>query len=273
MRMGIFLRNFGPVSTPENISACARAADSMGLDDLWVSDHVAISPAEAEGSGGRYMDPLATLAFIAGITDHVGIGTSVLIVPYRPALITAKWLATIQEFSAGRLTIGASVGWMESEFRAVDVEISKRGVITDETLAFWHDCFANDELESNGQPFIFKPRPRRPKFLIGGAAPHALNRVVRYGDGWIPAEGDPEKLRGSIVVLNQQMRDAGKAAPQIIPLTGLPLDDTGAAVAKLSLFSEIGVTGINHAGIYNNVDEFKKLIEQLQTIRSKANLD
>lgn len=273
MRLGIFLRNFGPVSTPENISACARAADTMGLDDLWVSDHVAISPAESEGSGGRYMDPLATLAFIAGITDQVCIGTSVLIVPYRPALITAKWLATIQEFSGGRLTIGASVGWMESEFRATDVEIKKRGAITDETLAFWHDCFANDEVEANGQPFIFKPRPKRPRFLIGGAAPHATNRVVKFGDGWLPAEGDPEKLRRSIELLNQQMKDAGKAPSDVVPLTGLPLDDTGAAVAKLSLFSEIGVTGINHAGNYNNVSEFRKMIEQLQTVRSKANLD
>lgn len=273
MRLGIFLRNFGPVSTPENIAACARAADAMGLDDLWVSDHIAISPAESEGSGGRYMDPLATLAFIAGITDRVGIGTSVLIVPYRPALISAKWLATIQEFSAGRLTIGASVGWMESEFRAAGVEIGKRGVITDKTLAFWHDCFANDEVESNGQAFIFKPRPTRPKILIGGAAPHALNRVVKYGDGWLPAEGDPDKLRGPIELLNQQMKDAGKAAPEVIPLTGLPLEDPGAAVEKLALFSEIGVSGINHAGAYSNVNEFRKLIEQLQTIRSKAKLD
>ena len=270
MRLGIFLRNFGPVSTPENIAACAMAADTMGLDDLWLSDHVAISPAESEGSGGRYMDPLATLAYIAGITERVGIGTSVLIVPYRPALITAKWLATIQEFSTGRLTIGAAAGWMESEFRAVEVDVRKRGEITDETLAFWHDCFANDELEVNGQPFIFNPRPSRPRFLIGGAAPHALNRVVKYGDGWLPAEGDPEKLRQSILLLNQQMKDAGKASPDIIPLTGLPLDDTGAAVAKLSLFAEIGVTGINHAGAYENVDEFKRMIEQLQTIRNKV---
>ena len=273
MRMGIFLRNFGPVSTVENIMACAAFAESAGMDDLWLSDHIAIPPEESEGSGGRYLDPLATLAFLSARTVHIGLGTSVLIMPYRPALVTAKWIATIQELCHGRLTIGAAVGWMEGEFRAVGVDRKRRGEISDETLKLWHDCFANDEVEANGQRFIFKPRPVRPKFLIGGAAPQAINRAVKFGDGWMPAEGDPEKLRAPVAGLVRRMKEAGRVAPEVIPLTGLPLEDPEATADRLAALKEAGVTGVNHAGSYENVDEFKTMIEKLLEARSKARLD
>ena len=97
MRLGMLLRNSGPLSTAPYIKGCARAAEAVGLDDLWVIDHIAIPPDEAEGSGGRYVDPLATLAYAAGVTERIGLGVSVLIIPYRPALATAKWVASIQE--------------------------------------------------------------------------------------------------------------------------------------------------------------------------------
>ncbi len=271
MRMGIFLRNFGPTSTLEIITGCAQIAESLGLDDLWLSDHIAIPPEEAEGSGGRYLDPLATLAFLAGITSRIGLGTSVLIVPYRPALVTAKWIASIQELSNGRLTMGTAVGWMEAEFRVAGVDHKQRGAITDETLSIWHDCFAQDEPELNGQRFVFKPRPVRPNFLIGGAAPHAINRAIRLGDGWMPTEGDPDKLRAPIADLAAGMKEAEKPPPEVIPLTGLPLDDLDAAVDKLSSLSEVGVTGVVHAGKYGDVGEFEAIVEKLLTVQSKAN--
>ena len=270
MRIGIFLRNFGPASETEIITACAQAGETMGLDDLWLSDHIAIPPEESEGSGGVYMDPLATLAYLSGVTSQIGLGTSVLIVPYRPALVTAKWLATIQELSNNRLSVGAAVGWMESEFKAVGVELKRRGAITDETLAFWHECFGNDEVTANGQTFLFKPRPERPNIFIGGAAPHALKRIVKFGDGWLPTEGDAEKLRAPIAELTKQMKEAGKPTPQVIPLMQLPLEDTQAAVDKLKSLTEVGVTGVNHAGKYQNLGEFKSIVEQLLEVKAKA---
>ena len=95
MQLGMLLRNSSPVATTAFIAACARAGDNSGLDHLWVLDHIAIPPDDAEGSEGRYVDALATLAFVAGITQRVGIGTSVLVAPYRPPLATANWLASI----------------------------------------------------------------------------------------------------------------------------------------------------------------------------------
>src|SRR5207245_7134965 len=94
-----------------------------------VVDHIAIPPYDAEGSDGRYLDPLATLAFLAGVTTRVGLGTAVLVLPYRPALPTAKWIATVQELSGGRLNLGVGVGWMAAEFRALGVDLRRRGAI------------------------------------------------------------------------------------------------------------------------------------------------
>ena len=163
MQIGVVVRNMGPQSTRETLLACARAVEATTeIADLWVVDHVAIPPDDAEGSDGRYLDPLATLAFLAGATTRVGLGTGVLVLPYRPALPTAKWVATIQELSAGRLVLGVGVGWMNAEFRALGVERRRRGAIADETLAFLDRCFADDVVEANGQPFLFRPRPQRP---------------------------------------------------------------------------------------------------------------
>ncbi|MEE8580557.1 MAG: TIGR03619 family F420-dependent LLM class oxidoreductase, partial [Myxococcota bacterium] len=201
MKLGISLRNMGPQSSRQMLLDCARAADEAGLDSLWVTDHIAIPPDDAEGSGGRYLDPLATLAFLAGATDRIGLGTGVLILPYRPPLPTAKWVATVQELAAGRLLLGVGVGWMEAEFRAVGAAKRRRGADSDATLAFLRRCFDGDPdadedvVEANGQRFLFRPRPARPPIYVGGAPPHAFERALRYGDGWMPMGANPAKLR------------------------------------------------------------------------------
>src|SRR5712692_2437261 len=144
MKLGLYLRNMGPLSTRATMFECARAAEAAGIDDLWVADHIAIPPDDAEGSEGRYLDPLATLAFLAGATTRIGLGTGVLVLPYRPPLATAKWVATIQELSGGRLLLGVGAGWMEAEFRAVGSDRAQRGRLTDRALEFLHRCFAAD---------------------------------------------------------------------------------------------------------------------------------
>ena len=204
MKLGIALRNMGPQSERDVLLACARAAEAAGLDALWVADHVAIPPGDAEGSDGRYLDPLATLTWLAAKTERIGLGTGVLVLPYRPPLATAKWVATLQELSGGRLLLGVGAGWMEPEFRALGVDRRRRGAITDETLEFLRRCFAADEMEANGQPFLFLPRPSRPPIFVGGAAPHALRRTVRWGDGWMPTGADPTPLREPIEQLREQ---------------------------------------------------------------------
>jgi len=263
VRLGLFLRNMGPQSSRQTLLDCAAAAESAGIDDLWVADHIAIPPDDAEGSGGRYLDPLATLAMLAGATRRIGLGTGVLVLPYRPPLATAKWVATIQELSGGRLQFGVGAGWMDAEFRAVGVEKRRRGAITDATLDFLHRCFAGDVVEANGQPFLFLPRPPRPPIFVGGAAPHALRRTVRYGDGWMPFGGDPKQLRPSIEELQKMMAGAKRPPAEIAVITALPLDDERRARELLAEFTGIGVTRLVHGWRYADANAFARAAEAL----------
>src|SRR5216117_4577194 len=223
MEVGVVLRNMGPQSTRETLLACARAVDTVpAIADLWVTDHIAIPPDDAEGSEGRYLDPLATLAYLAGTTTRVGLGTAVLVLPYRPALPTAKWIATVQELSGGRFRLGVGVGWMAAEFRAVGVDHRRRGALTDATLAFLDRCFAADVVEANGQPFLFRPRPPRPPLFIGGAPPHTFRRALAHGAGWMPVGPGP----GGLPPLGADPRPGGGGkglpTPEVAALTRLP---------------------------------------------------
>ncbi|HXJ36043.1 MAG TPA: TIGR03619 family F420-dependent LLM class oxidoreductase [Candidatus Eisenbacteria bacterium] len=266
MKLGLYLRNMGPQSTRETILACARAAEAAGIDDLWVADHIAIPPDEAEGSGGRYLDPLATLAFLAAATTRIGLGTGVLVLPYRPPLATAKWVASIQELSGGRLRLGVGAGWMEAEFRAVGVARKERGRVTDATLAFLRRCFDADEVESNGQRFLFLPRPPRPPIFVGGAPPHAFRRAVELGDGWMPNGGsDPVALRPAIEQLHELAAKSGRPRPEVVMVTTLPLGEPARAADVVHELADIGVTRVVHGLRYPDAAAFARAAEALAT--------
>jgi probable F420-dependent oxidoreductase len=263
MKLGAVIRLMGPQSDRDILVECVRAAEDAGLDDFWVPDHIAIPPDDAEGSGGRYLDPLTSLAYLAALTTRIGLGTGILNLPYRPALPTAKALATIQELSGGRLRVGVGVGWMEAEFRALGVERGQRGRITDETLAFFQRCFSADEVEANGQPFLFLPRPLRPPIYIGGAAPHALERAARYGDGWLPMTGEPAQLAPDIAKLRELAAEAGKPPPEVILMTGFGVDDAAAVTDHVRALADVGVTQIAFGTRYAEAADFRRAMDAL----------
>jgi probable F420-dependent oxidoreductase len=263
VRIGVTLRNMGPQSRPEILVPCAEAAEAAGLESLWITDHLAIPPDDAEGSGGRYTDPLTTLAFLAARTGRIGLGTGVLILPYRRPLPVAKAVATVQELSGGRLLLGVGVGWMEPEFRAVGAERRHRGRDTDACLDLLHRCFAADEVEANGQPFLFKPRPARPPIYVGGAGEHALRRAVRYGDGWLPMGADPEKLRPAAEQLRVLAEEAGKPVPEIVAFGGLPVGEPARARERLAELEALGVTRFIQAVRYDDVAGYRAAVEAL----------
>ena len=168
MRLGVALRSMGPQATRETIVACARAAESAGLDDVWVQDHIAIPPDDAEGSEGRYLDPLATLAYLAAATPRIGLGSGVLNPPLSDRRCRPPSGSPPSRSSRGGASCsGIGIGWMKAEFRALGVPRAQRGRISDETLEFLQRCFADDVVESNGQEFLFRPRPRAPSHLRG----------------------------------------------------------------------------------------------------------
>jgi probable F420-dependent oxidoreductase len=254
----------GPGSDAATVLAAARAADDVtAVSDVWVTDHIAIPPDDAEGSGGRYLDPLATLAVVAGATRRVGLGTAVLVVPYRPALPTAKWVATIQELSGGRLRLGVGVGWMAAEFRALGVDPRRRGRITDDTLDFLDRCFASDVVEANGQPFYFRPRPSRPPLFIGGSPGAAFRRVLAHRAGWMPMGLGPDALRAPAAELRAAAAAAGLPPPPIAVLGALPRADPTAARDALAAYADAGASHLVHAERYAAGDDFRRILDDL----------
>ncbi len=113
MRFGIALRTMGQAATRDVLRRSAELAEAAGLDTLWIPDHIAIPPHDAEGSDGRYLDPLATLAWLAAATGRIRLGTAVLILPYRPALPTAKAIA-FKKDKSGSFSGEMKVFWRHS---------------------------------------------------------------------------------------------------------------------------------------------------------------
>lgn len=267
MKLGITLRNMGEQSTPELMAACAKAAEEAELDSIWITDHIAIPPDDAEGSGGRYLDTLTTLAWLAGITTRIKLGSGVLILPYRPILPTAKQIATIQELSGGRLVLGVGVGWMEPEFRALGVERKNRGRIMDETLEFLNECFDSDEMELNGQEFLFKPRPPRPKILIGGSAPHALKRAVKYGDGWLPMARSPDNIASAIKEYDRLSDESGGDRGEVTALVPLTASNKAEAKALIDSFDRVGVDRIICGVGYDDLADYQRSVDLLAGLK------
>jgi alkanesulfonate monooxygenase SsuD/methylene tetrahydromethanopterin reductase-like flavin-dependent oxidoreductase (luciferase family) len=153
---------------------------------------------------------------------------------------------------------------MAAEFQVLGVDRAKRGKLADEALETIARCFASDEVTVNGARVLFRPRPPRPAIYVGGQPPHALARAVAYADGWMPGPTkEPESLRAPIAELKRRAATAGKPAPEVVFSTDLPLDDAGAAKAKVALLEDIGVTQLGLYMPYDDAAAFKRLAETL----------
>jgi len=266
MEIGVTLRNMGPQSEADVMRAGALKAEALGFESVWITDHIAIPPDDAEGSGGRYTDPLTTLAWLGGATTRIKLGVGVLILPYRPPLPTAKAVATVQELTGHRLLLGVAVGWMDAEFRAVGVDRRQRGRRTDETLRLLAECFANDVVTHNDQPFLFKPRPPAPPIYVGGGAPQALNRALKFGHGWLPMARDPAGLAGGLKQFQTLATEAGTTPGPVTVMTGLPVDEPDRARALLGGYRALGVERLVCALRYSNLGEYERRLEALAAL-------
>ena len=261
----------GPQSSRDTLATLLRRAEAIGVESAWIVDHVAIPPDDAEGSDGRYLDPLATLAWMAGQTSSIRIGTSVLILPYRPKLPTAKSIATIQELSGNRLLLGVGIGWMDAEFRALGIDRHRRGNISDDTLQFFHDCFSNDLVEAHGQPFLFRPRPARPPIYIGGGAPHAIERALKYGDGWMPM-GSLNKIKGDIAEYRRRSEARNGKPGEVVTFSSIEGLGYEQALERLRSYEEAGVTRVILGQKYDTADDWQPGFELLEQLLAETSL-
>jgi probable F420-dependent oxidoreductase len=200
VHLGVILPNFGKGSSPAAIRRVAEAAEEVGFDSVWATEHIIVGP-EAVNPYGRVYDPLVTLGWIAGWTDRVRLGTSIVLLPLHHPMHLAKEVATLQELSGGRFTLGVGVGWHRDEFEFMGVEFAGRGRRADEAIRLLRALWSG-ERDFDGRYWSFRdataePRPvPQPEIWVGGSSDRAVRRARELGDVWHPSRGsDPSHVR------------------------------------------------------------------------------
>jgi probable F420-dependent oxidoreductase len=189
MRVGVHLPQYGSALGGDAVRRVARAAEELGFADVWVSDHVC-HPAEQTYPSPYLLDPLTTLGWAGAVTEHVGLGTSVLVLPLHEPVWTAKALASLDVMSGGRMIVAVGAGWSEREYEAVGTSFHDRGARLDECIAILRTCWRDDPASYAGEHYAFRdirvvPRPTRPiPVWIGGSSPAAFRRGTTTGDGF-----------------------------------------------------------------------------------------
>ena len=181
-------------ATPEGIITAAAKAEQLGFDAVFVNDHIIVDGSPRSAPWVNTYDPLVALSFIAATTTRIGLGVSVLIVPYRNPIATAKMLATIDRMSGGRLIAGVGAGWNEAEFNALGVPFHERGARTTEYLRVWQACWAPGKVSFSGRFVSFadmhiNPKPLQqphPPIWVGGTSDAALRRAAAFAAMWQP---------------------------------------------------------------------------------------
>ncbi|WP_327328365.1 LLM class F420-dependent oxidoreductase [Streptomyces sp. NBC_01210] len=205
----------------EDLAEIARAADRAGFAYLASCDHVAIPRRLAGAMSTVWYDPVATLSYLAGITERVLLLSHVAVVGLRHPLLSAKQYATLDHLSGGRLILGVGAGHVQEEFEALDVDFAARGPVLDETIDALRAALGPEEYpEFAGERFSFsglgqRPRPvqQRIPIWVGGSSPAAVRRAAVRGDGWLP-QGDPRgKLPAQIARLKTLREEAGVIDP------------------------------------------------------------
>ena len=218
MKLGICLPHYGRPIEVDRMMAVARYAEEAGLDSVWVTDHV-IVPRDVDVIYREDMlDPMAVLPWLAGVTERIALGTSVVILPYRSPLPLAKLLASVDVLSGGRLIVGAAIGWMEGEFAALGVPFKERVSRSEEALELMRTVWTNDrpEIETKRHHLSglhVSPMPLqkpRPPIWIGGGSEGAFRRVARLGDGWHATAATPETFRQGKQAIMRFWREAGR---------------------------------------------------------------
>ncbi len=218
MKIGICVPHYGRPIETERIYELVLRAEEIRLDSVWVTDHVTVPRDTALIYREDMLDPLAMLPWLAGVTDRIALGTSVVVLPYRSPLPVAKLLASVDVLSGGRLIVGAAVGWLEGEFDALGVPFKERGSRADEALEIFRSVWTQPYPEIHTarhhvSGMRMSPMPLqkpRPPILIGGASEAAYRRVARLGDGWHASSMNPAAFRAGALAVGNLWKEAGR---------------------------------------------------------------
>jgi probable F420-dependent oxidoreductase len=256
VRLGVFGLNGGTTYGPEETTRLARLAEELGFDSIWAGEHVVVPsprvPPSPMEPTDPIVDPLVHLAYLAGVTERVLLGTGIIILPQRNPLVLAKQAATLDVLSGGRLLLGIGAGYLEPEMTAVGVPFGDRGARTDDHLAamraIWtqpgpvvhHGAFVDfSGVDAHPRPV----QPGGPRIIVGGHSPAAYRRAVAQGHGWygfaVTPETAPACVEGLRLAAGEVDRpaDLGELEISVTPLRRLDAE-------ALEAFAAAGVTRV-----------------------------
>ena len=233
MKIGVFATFMSPLATPPMIRDFGRRAEDIGLDSIWMGEHVALFdkntygyPGSKDGripvpDGGGMLDIVATFGFLAAATTRLRLGTGVALVPQRNPIYTAKEICTLDWLTDGRIDFGIGVGWNKEEVEACGYRWEDRGARCDEFLEAMRRMWTEPVVDFAGKWVKFEslrldPKPiQKPHvpIIVGGYADAALRRAVRFGAGWYGFNRDPASTKDMLARLDETFAKAGRTRP------------------------------------------------------------
>jgi probable F420-dependent oxidoreductase len=282
MEFGAHIFGVGALADPVALGEVARLAEATGYHSVFLADHVLVPrglaskyPYTQDGSfpfdpEKDWLDPLVALGYLAGQTQSIRLGTSIIVVPMRHPIVTAKQIATADHLSGGRVIFGAGVGWMAEEFTLLGEPFHERGRRMDEYLELMKVLWTEDNPQFEGKYFqvadcSFAPKPVQKPHVplwVGGESPAALRRAARLGDGWHSASTSladlPEKLR----ILHAALDEAGRPKQNFV-ISAFPTDRFTLDVVQQ--FAAHGVTHLMAPVFSFERDNVLRRLEQIAT--------
>ena len=227
-----------------DVGFMAKKAEELGFESFWCAEHPFIPvnsasrfPGSPDGvipeSYSHFVDPFVALARASGTTTSIKLGTGIVLVPERNPLLLAKEISTLDLFSGGRFLFGIGAGWLREETEIMGGDFEHRWTQTRESILAMKELWTKPAAEFHGKYYNFPPvrsfpKPAQkphPPVLLGGGAKNVLQRVVAWGDGWLPNRITPDELRASRVTLDRMARDAGRDPSKLtISVPGQPAD-------------------------------------------------
>jgi probable F420-dependent oxidoreductase len=278
MEFGCHLPVFGPAAQRATVLGFARRMEALGFDALWVSDHVVLprrmAPRYPYSPSGEFplspdtafLEPLTTLAVVAGVTERIRLGTSVLVLPHRHPLLAAKMLATLDHLAGGgRVVAGVGVGWMAEEIELLGVPYAQRGAWSDEAIEVMRRCWTDAAPAFHGrffrfEPLGFAPRPRAPiPIWVGGHTRAALRRAARLGDGWHAAFPSPPALERALAELRAACAAVGRDPASLTVSVRLGLPARKAADQILAELQALAALGVRHVVLETRVGDLDEM--------------
>lgn len=275
MDIGVHAPHLGRQLDANTIQSFARECEALGVHSLWVSDHVCWPadirsqyPYTDDGSFPvtpemGWLDPIGTLLFVAGCTTRIRLGTTVLILPYRLPVATAKQLATLDVVSAGRLILGVGVGWMAEEAAVLGMPWDHRGRRADEQLEIFRQLFTEATPSFEGEFYQFPKVGFEPKPVqdpvpvwVGGSTPAAFRRAARFGHGFHAAFQPLDVVEREWSAVRAACESAGRDPAELTLSLRLYLDPdsrmepeksvAGSAEQMRDRMAELAAAGIRH---------------------------